>query len=745
MIRIRIGQSWAHDPFLREVATARETSLDEPGRLLDAVAIEVDGVDLAAGRAERNAFSAARDLVDAAARLMAGEASAEVAFPEGEAQLLLRRRGGAALLSVVALSPPARLLARDVEVDLRELAAAAAEAAEALLEALAVAAPGLARGPGPGALRRAAARLASARLAPGAAPPDDPGASGGREPAPAARPTCDFELEDQEGLVGSYRGPGADLGSLLAPGRVRLALGGAPIVLEAPPFLVLRELARVAAEVLDAVRRGVGEVRAEIPLPARGRSVPLALDLARRTLAVGAAPPRPVDPLRLAAAVCEGALALAGALVARNPRQARNPWLYDLRDAAAAQLTVARELSQGDVAGEVRGPFVPPARAALAPDPLGPGRMKRLTFRRAWELEVGPPAGVGLARRGGLVLASGESATAAVEAASGRVAWRAPGATWAALLGDLWLAVEGEAICAREPEDGALRWRLTLGGGAEPVVAAARMEAGPVLLLTGGSLLALDPARGGVSWRLERPAAPLASVAAFGALAVAAGSSGTLYGVERGGRVAWRVHAPAPLVEPPGAWEGALVALCRGDRDGYALALDPATGRRRFEAPLQFSPQGAPLPVARLLAVAGAVAGDPVVAAVDPGGGVAWTTAPGLAGGAPALSPLGDGLVAKGSEGALAALSPDGATRWSAGATARHPPPGNLPAHAARGLVVSAAEEVAVHRAAGGEKVGVAPLAAPVRLLVDDALDLVAADAAGVVTAVRVATHLSVV
>jgi len=40
--------------------------------------------------------------------------------------------------------------------------------------------------------------------------------------------------------------------------------------------------------------------------------------------------------------------------------------------------------------------------------------------------------------------------------------------------------------------------------------------------------------------------------------------------------------------------------------------------------------------------------------------------------------------------------------------------------------------------------VGLAPLSAPVRLLVEDDLAMVAMDSAGVLTAVRLATHLSV-
>lgn len=745
MIRIRVGQSWLHDPSLRSAKAAER--LEEPGQLVDAFAVEVDGVDLAAGRAERNALTGARALVDAAARLLAGGGREEISFPEGEVQLLVRRRGGSALLSVVSLTRPARLLAQDVEVDLGAFAAAVAEAAEELATALGGAAPALARRGAGAALLRAARALAAAPLRPGeagagrtAAPP----ASAPRPEGGGAR--CRFELDDGEGLVESYRGSGADLGSLLAPGRVVLELGGEPLQLEAPPFLVLRDLGALAEQIAGAVRGGGGEATARLALPGRSRVLPLTVDVARGTLAAPGAAPRPVEPLALAAAILEAAAALCARLLARNPRQARNPWLADLREATAARLTVVRELAQGDLPGAAEGPLAPAARREPLSDPLGPGRMKRLAFRREWELDLGAPAGPALARHGDRLLAAGEALSAGVERGSGRLVWRGPGARWAGLAGGLWLAQEGLELAARDPDQGAERWRIALPPEAGVVRAAVSLAAGPLVLLAGGALTALDPASGRVRWRFERPAAPVDALAGFGALAVAAGSTGTLYALDGAGRLAWRVHAPGPLVSAPEGWRDALVALCRGDRDGQLLALDPASGARRFEAPLQFAPEGAPLPFGERLAVAGAVAGEPVVAAVEPDGAVAWTSAPGLGdGGPPALAALEDGLLTKGADGALVALAADGGARWSAGGTSRHPPPGNLPPQVARGLVVSASEEVVLLRAAGGEKVGTAPLPAPVRLLVDDDLAMVAMDAAGVVTAVRLVTHLSVI
>ncbi|HZZ84444.1 MAG TPA: PQQ-binding-like beta-propeller repeat protein [Anaeromyxobacteraceae bacterium] len=746
MIRIRIGQSWAHDASLRAAPDADAEALEEPGWLVDAFAIEVDGVDLAAGRAERNAFGGARDLVGAAARLLAGSAREEVSFPEGEVQLLIRRRDAAALLSVVALSRPARLLARDVEVDLRAFAAAVAAAAEELAHALAAAAPALARRGGAAALLQAARALANAPLRPGEGAAPSAASKVFAEPPYTPGPRCRFELDAGEGLVESYRGPGADLGSLLAPGRVVLELGGSPLTIEAPPFLALRELARLAELVVAAVRSGAGEAEAKVALPGRSRSLPLTVDVARKTLTSTGRPPLAVEPLALAAAIHEAALALCEQLLARNPRQARNPWLADLREASGARLTVARELAQGDLPGAVTGPLAPAARPVSLAAPLGPGRMKRLAFRTSWELDLGAPAGPGLARHGDLVLAAGEGGAAAVEAGTGRLVWRAPGAVWASLSGGLWLSTDGSALTARGVEDGEVRWEVPLPVEGARVAGTASPAGGPLLVLAGGVIAALDWASGVIRWRFERAAAPVTALASFGGLAVAAGSTGTLYALEAGGRLAWRVHAPAPLVGGPEGWQGALLALCRGDRDGYLLALDPASGRRRFESPLQFAPAGAPLPLGQRLAVAGTVAGDPVVAALDPGGAVVWTTAPGLRDGdPPALAPLEGGLLAKAADGALAALSGDGAPRWSAGSAGRHPPPGNLPPHVARGLVVSPAEEVAIYRAAGGEKVGTAPLSAPVRLLVEDDLSMLAMDAAGVVTAVRLATHLSVV
>jgi hypothetical protein len=63
----------------------------------------------------------------------------------------------------------------------------------------------------------------------------------------------------------------------------------------------------------------------------------------------------------------------------------------------------------------------------------------------------------------------------------------------------------------------------------------------------------------------------------------------------------------------------------------------------------------------------------------------------------------------------------------------------------ARGVALVAGEQVLAVDPASGAVLGVARVGAPVRLAVTSELSLVAMDAAGVVSAARLATHLSVV
>ena len=110
VIRIRPGASWKEDPEVRRALAA--TPSEGVAHLVDAVAFEVDGIDLAAGRAEGELLPALEALLLAVARLVEGASSADVHFAEGGVEVLLRRRGASALITVVALERPSRVLAR---------------------------------------------------------------------------------------------------------------------------------------------------------------------------------------------------------------------------------------------------------------------------------------------------------------------------------------------------------------------------------------------------------------------------------------------------------------------------------------------------------------------------------------------------------------------------------------------------------------------------------------------------------
>ncbi|HEX8908229.1 MAG TPA: PQQ-binding-like beta-propeller repeat protein, partial [Anaeromyxobacteraceae bacterium] len=223
-------------------------------------------------------------------------------------------------------------------------------------------------------------------------------------------------------------------------------------------------------------------------------------------------------------------------------------------------------------------------------------------------------------------------------------------------------------------------------------------------------------------------------------------AAGFLYGVEAGsGRVAWRVRLPGQLAAAPLVHGEALLALCATDLGGSLLALDPATGRRRFEVPLDATPTGPPVAFAGLLGMPGTVAGDPVVAAVDPAGALAWEDAPPLGVGPVTLAPHAQGLLVKTAAGTCLALDRGGAALWTRAREAAHLPEVNVPPLVARGVVLVPGEGVEALEVATGRPLGQARLGSPARLVVDGELNVWALDPEGTLAAVRLATHLSVV
>ncbi|HEY7726258.1 MAG TPA: PQQ-binding-like beta-propeller repeat protein, partial [Anaeromyxobacteraceae bacterium] len=608
---MRVGSGWKEDPGLRRsLLRGGDAAARALQAMAEPLAIEVEGVDLARGRAEGPLLAALTGLAEAAARLVAGRPRAAVSLADGAQELLLRRRGAAVLATLVSLERPSRLLAQDVEVELAALASAVGEAGDAFLADLAAVQPAAARSAPARELARALRRLAAARPAHPA--PAAPAAA--RPPRLRRRPAalaCAVEIHDEEGLVAAYRGPEPDLGSLLAPGRVALRApqGAEVFAAEAPPFLVLRDLAALAERVAAAVRAGEPAAAATLALPRR-RTLEVRVDLRRRTVAASGHRAVEAEPLAVAEALLEGALDFCGAAAARNPWQAENGYLAELRRRAAQSLAHVRELRAGDLSSAPRPGLRPPRLPRSHRRPLGPGRLRRLSWRRVREAEVGAPAGDGLFLAGGVLVAAGAAAVRGFDAASGAPRWRGPGTRWAGLAGRALLAAEASRLLRLDPASGRPLWERPPPGDGPP--RAALWLRGALLVAAGGGLWALDPARGAARWRFEPPGASRLECASLGALALAASDAGFLYGVGADGGTAWRLLLPGPPAGPP-VPAGRLCAIaCAAPVGGALLAFDPATGRRLWEAPLDFLPSGPPVRCAGRLAVPGAVAGDAV-------------------------------------------------------------------------------------------------------------------------------------
>ncbi|MCX5731020.1 MAG: pyrrolo-quinoline quinone, partial [Deltaproteobacteria bacterium] len=247
MVRVRIGEGWASDPAVRaalraESGKSRRSAIQS---IVDVLAVEIDGVDIAAGRTEGPLAEGVLALLRAVNRLAAGEGHATVPFEDGAVELVLHRRGCSALASIVTLTRPARVLAHDVEVDLSRLGEAVREAAKSFCERVAALVPGAVGSPELRRLLRAASRRAPL------ADPTWAGARAIRTRRPRRRPrelACSFEIHDEAGRLSSWKGPGADLASLLVPGRVSLrsASGEEILSLEGTPFLLFRDLCAAA-------------------------------------------------------------------------------------------------------------------------------------------------------------------------------------------------------------------------------------------------------------------------------------------------------------------------------------------------------------------------------------------------------------------------------------------------------------------------------------------------------------------
>ena len=391
MVRIRIGEGWASDPEIR--AGLRAGSL-EPRRaairsIVDVLAVEVEGVDIGAGRTEGPLAEGVLGMLLAVNRLAAGEEHGSVPFDDGAVELLLHRRGGVALLSVATLSRPARLLAHDVEVDLPRLAEAARAAVVAFCDRVWKISPAARALPELRRLLLAASRSpvdAGERRASGAAPRTRTRRTRRRLRDAA----CSFELHDETGRLTTWRGPGADLASLLVRGRVsfRAPSGDEFLSLAGAPYLLFRDLCAAASRMAAAPAAPV-----TFDLARPGRNATARVVVADGTVTVDGADPVPCDSLAFAHAALEGATDFCAVIRGRAPCQAENGLLSDLERTAATTLAQVVEAREGDRTSSGRRRLRVGRAQRASPRPLGAGRLRRVSFRHLASFENRPAGG----------------------------------------------------------------------------------------------------------------------------------------------------------------------------------------------------------------------------------------------------------------------------------------------------------------------------------------------------------------
>jgi outer membrane protein assembly factor BamB len=427
----------------------------------------------------------------------------------------------------------------------------------------------------------------------------------------------------------------------------------------------------------------------------------------------------------------------------RARHQAGNSLLVDLEQSASSCLAQVVELREGDRTSGSRRRVRVRREPRASPAPLAPGRIHRVSFRRTASADIGPPAGGGLFLLPGLLVACGRDRTLALDPAGGAERWSAPGAIRASAGDGRVALLRADAIEVRDAATGAVLWSRR-PPEAGPGSSLALVPRGQLLVSSGATVSAFDPAGGQPLWSFTSPGAARVRLLPLGDLLVVASDGGMLHALDPAGHVAWRLRGAGPLATPPvGTSRSCLFAFVTPNGATLA-AVDPATGERRFESSLDFAPDGPPLRVAGRIVIAGRVAGDGVLAALEEDGSHAWTE-PSPTGGIPALAPRPGGLLAKGPDGSCAALDRDGRTLWLRSAEGRPSPPGNLPPVAVRGLVLVAAEEVEWLDGTTGRPVGRVPAHAPARLAVGDDLATWTLDGDGLLSGARVRGHLAVV
>ncbi|GAC1336179.1 MAG: hypothetical protein NVSMB23_00320 [Myxococcales bacterium] len=784
MIRIRPGRSWRHNPgYLGELRalTAPGARAYGFGGILDVVGLEVDGVDIAAGVGETPLLHTLDELTQALLQLCDGAGAAQATVGPGPTEVVLEPRGADVLLTLCTLRTPSRVLAGGLLVDAARLRAAALQAARGVLRDLLDISPALSEARLLRRLSRACALLARPRQKLAAPWPDEaaaatPGfvARGGK-----ARLTCEVQVTPEAAarLAGAHAVPFARLAPLLGRGTIALRLPGAPALsLEGPPFLLLRDLLREAAALVQAWEAG------ERSFSLRLGASELACDLTRdEARAKAFSEPAPASSVQIASALAGAARAFAARaleLAGRSPpatgASAPDEPLADLLRGADDLLDHCRDLSSGDLR---RAPEAVPAPAPQKPGtaqlPLSSGRLRKLVYRETYRARMSPPAqAIWFSSGGGspVLLAQGGGELAARDAATARPLWQRDLATGREPVplahdgGDLFVELRekgaGSALARLDASTGAARFRRRVRGTAASLH---RIPGGVVRAQADGAW-ALLSGEGRVLARGELPEAPCAVHRGEDALLFCLPGGLVLGKRADDGAAIFRRRAGA-RIETALLHGGLLLCLVRGGAEARArtpsrsllVALDPATGAPVWEQPLPGPVEAGSLtPFGERVAVLcggsalafrirdGAPRFTVSLGADAYGPGARLAVADELDEGSlpPGRVAGGPGLIVAGRGGAALRLDERGARSWSL------PPLGNAPAAAplvARGVVLLARDGASLHDAFEGLPLARLAEAVPRAAALSFELSVALLDGSDGLSLHRLAAHLSVV
>lgn len=700
-MRIRLGESWKHNPAwvraLQALAEGRSRGFS-PRDIVDVLGIEVDGVDLAQGRAEASLLDAMAALVRAARATATADGLHRVALSHAPVELRLDREGGALKLTLWSTTENAPIV-RDVSVEPIGFFEAVRAAARTFIEDLVAIHPA----------------LASLRLV------QDLSRELERRPARRRRVTSPSARR-------VTRVAGAPAFSL----SHSATLGGLT--------LGLRE-GRPAVMVLDDRQRAVW-TRAGDPLTtltalarACGSANPpddVAVDRRLLTIRFGRGEPVPIAALR------DALTRLAGELP--NGKKI---------NAALAEIAigeVARALPQA------------PARAPQPRPPRAPGLpsdgLRRLLLRPAWKVDA--PAGRPKLSRcqGGVLVSTGTHAE--LRCADGRRQWAAAVGDAHAVT-----TSEGAFVVGRDSHGALVLLDAATGKRSARAPAAMQGHLRRAFAVPGGwtaahdgtHLVALRPGASDAAWSFEAGgAARIVAAAAWSGIVVGT-DRGDLLALDADGAVAWRTDAGLALIEhlAVDATRGIVVATGL-DADGRAMvaALGLEEGRKLHATTLEGVRPSEPILRRGRLYFGYETAGGGVLAAYAlTSGRMIWQAHPPDEG---QVAPVacGDDVAVARSGGALAVYTAAGALRWHCPCPdpdpALSPVRPRAPVFGAHLAVLPAALVHVLDASTGRSLAAIEPAElAPESVCLLDGPLIVAAGRDGVVEAWRATGHLAIV